>query len=445
MPASISRPEQAKRGSGIAKRWRELSHPAIAPLFAETGDAHHVARQHVEHGVGVVFRAGAFDQRLHRAVVDAVDLRVVARMKMSLQDADQLARFLQDFRDRAAVADAVGREEVEALVDADDRLVRRLLQVRAEPCQFGGRYVGVAPLEIPPPIRHPVVREAGVENHEVAARRVERIVGLFLSHDAQKLRLGEVFHAMVSHNEVVLAGHGGELLDHPLEIALFHVERRRRIDQVAQADHDLGLLLLEPLGRLNDLGHRLSMDPRAAGRFVGIVQIGHQPDSQLRLGIGCGQQRIGEVAAAPARKSVPPLRNARRESHRESCFASSNMTCSLSAFYFQTIRVMIGGKRSSCQTAKYRGTKARSLARLSFRRAAVNFGIRFAGHQTSCGGQSEIVRDSQTSVWPVDGFGWVAEWSIAAVLKTAVGESPPGVRIPPHPLRTLTDSTGKDR
>ena len=30
--------------------------------------------------------------------------------------------------------------------------------------------------------------------------------------------------------------------------------------------------------------------------------------------------------------------------------------------------------------------------------------------------------------------GWVAEWSIAAVLKTAVGESPPGVRIPPHPL-----------
>src|SRR5689334_2886432 len=31
-------------------------------------------------------------------------------------------------------------------------------------------------------------------------------------------------------------------------------------------------------------------------------------------------------------------------------------------------------------------------------------------------------------------FGWVAEWSKAAVLKTAVGESLPGVRIPPHPL-----------
>jgi len=30
--------------------------------------------------------------------------------------------------------------------------------------------------------------------------------------------------------------------------------------------------------------------------------------------------------------------------------------------------------------------------------------------------------------------GWVPEWSKGAVLKTAVGESPPGVRIPPHPL-----------
>ena len=31
-------------------------------------------------------------------------------------------------------------------------------------------------------------------------------------------------------------------------------------------------------------------------------------------------------------------------------------------------------------------------------------------------------------------IGWVAEWSKAAVLKTAVRESVPGVRIPPHPL-----------
>src|SRR5579864_1699319 len=29
--------------------------------------------------------------------------------------------------------------------------------------------------------------------------------------------------------------------------------------------------------------------------------------------------------------------------------------------------------------------------------------------------------------------GWVAEWFKAAVLKTAVGASPPWVRIPPHP------------
>ena len=30
--------------------------------------------------------------------------------------------------------------------------------------------------------------------------------------------------------------------------------------------------------------------------------------------------------------------------------------------------------------------------------------------------------------------GWVAEWSKALVLKTSVGETLPGVRIPPHPL-----------
>ena len=30
-------------------------------------------------------------------------------------------------------------------------------------------------------------------------------------------------------------------------------------------------------------------------------------------------------------------------------------------------------------------------------------------------------------------FGWVAEWFNATVLKTVVGETPPGVQIPPHP------------
>jgi hypothetical protein len=34
---------------------------------------------------------------------------------------------------------------------------------------------------------------------------------------------------------------------------------------------------------------------------------------------------------------------------------------------------------------------------------------------------------------PVCVTGEVAEWSIAAVLKTALGESPTGVRIPPSP------------
>ena len=33
-----------------------------------------------------------------------------------------------------------------------------------------------------------------------------------------------------------------------------------------------------------------------------------------------------------------------------------------------------------------------------------------------------------------DNKGWVAEWSKAAVLKTAVRETVPGVRIPPRPL-----------
>ena len=33
-----------------------------------------------------------------------------------------------------------------------------------------------------------------------------------------------------------------------------------------------------------------------------------------------------------------------------------------------------------------------------------------------------------------DDSGWVAEWTKAAVLKTAVRVTVPGVRIPPHPL-----------
>ena len=40
--------------------------------------------------------------------------------------------------------------------------------------------------------------------------------------------------------------------------------------------------------------------------------------------------------------------------------------------------------------------------------------------------------------------GWVAEWSKAAVLKTAVRETVPGVRIPPHPL-DVADRIATDR
>ena len=61
-------------------------------------------------------------------------------------------------------------------------------------------------------------------------------------------------------------------------------------------------------------------------------------------------------------------------------------------------------------------------------------------------GQFSRTRDKRRSDFPgvswVQGrqslrhllFGWVAEWSKAAVLKTAVPVRVPGVRIPPHPF-----------
>lgn len=53
------------------------------------------------------------------------------------------------------------------------------------------------------------------------------------------------------------------------------------------------------------------------------------------------------------------------------------------------------------------------------------------------GKQHRQVRQANKTVGlkrPTDiSFGWVAERSNAAVLKTVVGASPPGVRIPPHP------------
>ena len=53
------------------------------------------------------------------------------------------------------------------------------------------------------------------------------------------------------------------------------------------------------------------------------------------------------------------------------------------------------------------------------------------------GEQHRQVRQANKTVGlkrPTDiSFGWVAERSNAAVLKTVVGASPPGVRIPPHP------------
>ena len=42
--------------------------------------------------------------------------------------------------------------------------------------------------------------------------------------------------------------------------------------------------------------------------------------------------------------------------------------------------------------------------------------------------------DLEQSVFLQPELGWVAEWSNAAVLKTAVRVTVPGVRIPPHPL-----------
>ena len=53
------------------------------------------------------------------------------------------------------------------------------------------------------------------------------------------------------------------------------------------------------------------------------------------------------------------------------------------------------------------------------------------------GEQHRQVRSANKTVGLKDrrknSFGWVAERSIATVLKTVVGATPPGVRIPPHP------------
>ena len=53
---------------------------------------------------------------------------------------------------------------------------------------------------------------------------------------------------------------------------------------------------------------------------------------------------------------------------------------------------------------------------------------------------ASLRRVGEVSIVPSNkAFGWVAEWSKAAVLKTAVGESPPGVQISPHPLGDCPD------
>ena len=64
------------------------------------------------------------------------------------------------------------------------------------------------------------------------------------------------------------------------------------------------------------------------------------------------------------------------------------------------------------------------------------------------GEQHRQVRSANKTVGLKDrrknSFGWVAERSIATVLKTVVGATPPGVRIPPHPPENKTRPTGRD-
>jgi hypothetical protein len=67
------------------------------------------------------------------------------------------------------------------------------------------------------------------------------------------------------------------------------------------------------------------------------------------------------------------------------------------------------------------------------RSGGVLAGVTSQRHRSADGGQRCVNADWRQNPRKCQ-FGWVAEWSKAAVLKTAVRATVPGVRIPPHPL-----------
>ena len=197
-------------------------------------------------------------------------------MVVALQDGQHLAGLFEDLANLSAVLDAKGWDHVETLMDEDEGFVGRLVKVGGKPLQFGLWDLGISPLKVLPTIGLAIARETSVENHQMITSSIKRVEGPLLPDDLQELGLGEVLHAMVAQDAMVLEVR--ELFGNLLEIPFLHIQGRSRVDGIAQLDNQIRFLLVKSLRCLGQLRKGLSIVASSSGLLVGVVQVGHQPE-----------------------------------------------------------------------------------------------------------------------------------------------------------------------
>jgi hypothetical protein len=215
----------------------------------------------IHRGVAIAVLARSLHHRHQRAIVDAADVLQVVLVAVALEHGQHLAGVLQHGANVPSVLDAEVVGHVESLMDEDDGLALGLFEIGLEPINLFLRNARVGPLEVLAPIRLPVLSEASVKNDEMEAAHIERVVRLLLANLAEELLLGQRINAVVAQDVMLLAGKLSKFLVDACQERPLGLDRFRRVDEVAQADHEVRLVLAELFSGVSQLGQALPVIP----------------------------------------------------------------------------------------------------------------------------------------------------------------------------------------
>src|SRR5687768_14123641 len=123
---------------------------------------------------------------------------------------------------------------VETLMNKDNRLARRFLEIVLQPLDLIRRNVGIRPLEIVSTIRLTITTKASIQHDEVKTADVKRVIRLHSSDTVQEFIFREGRNTVISQNIMFVARKSRQYLIDAGKVLFLDFDGVGRVDKVAE-------------------------------------------------------------------------------------------------------------------------------------------------------------------------------------------------------------------